>query len=170
VVPVYAVCSLVAARHGRPDEARGTAAIAKALLGRLDVLAPRAQLLGYLLLAEAAAALDHGAEARELAGRADRARARDGSATYLNQLLDLLQDQLSAGTSGRAGPHEALTPAELRVLNLLPTHLSMQDIADQLLVSRNTVKTHLMSIYRKFGVSSRGHAVLVAQRRGLLAE
>jgi ATP/maltotriose-dependent transcriptional regulator MalT len=44
----------------------------------------------------------------------------------------------------------------------------MQDIADQLLVSRNTVKTHLISTYRKLGVSSRGHAVLAAQQRGLL--
>jgi LuxR family transcriptional regulator, maltose regulon positive regulatory protein len=80
-----------------------------------------------------------------------------------------MHEQLATGTLGRAHAHESLTPAELRVLAFLPTHLSMQDIADQLLVSRNTVKTHLIAIYRKLGVSSRGHAVLAAQRRGLLS-
>lgn len=169
MIPVFAVGSLVAARQGRPDQARGAATVAKALLGRLDGLSPRAELLAYLLLAEAATALDHPADARELAERASRARARDASATYLNELLDLMHDQLATGTLGRAHPHESLTPAELRVLAFLPTHLSMQDIADQLLVSRNTVKTHLIAIYRKLGVSSRGHAVLAAQRRGLLS-
>jgi LuxR family maltose regulon positive regulatory protein len=168
MVPVFAVGSLVAARHGRPDQARGAATVTQALLGRLDGLSPRTELLAYLLLAEAATALDHPADARELAEHASRARARDGSANYLNELLDLLHEQLATGTLGRAPAHESLTPAELRVLAFLPTHHSMQDIADQLLVSRNTVKTHLIAIYRKLGVSSRGHAVLAAQRRGLL--
>jgi LuxR family maltose regulon positive regulatory protein len=167
-VPIFAIGSLVAARHGRPDEARRAATVTKTLLGRLDGLSPRTQLLGYLLLAEAATALDHPAEARQLAEEASHARARDGSATYLNELLDLLHEQLATGTLGPAHAHESLTPAELRVLAFLPTHHSMQDIAEQLLVSRNTVKSHLIAIYRKLGVSSRGHAVLAAQQRGLL--
>lgn len=169
MVPVFAVGCLVGARHGRPGEARRAATSAQALLGRLDGLSPRTRLLGYLLLAEAAAALDHGAEARDLVEKAERARGQDGTATYLNQLLGLLREQLSTGTLAGVRSHSPMTPAELRVLALLPTHLSMQDIADRLLISRNTVKSHLVAIYRKLGVDSRGHAVLTAQRRGLLA-
>jgi LuxR family maltose regulon positive regulatory protein len=168
MIPVFAIGSLVAARHGRANEARRAANQAKALLARLDGLAPRTLLFGQLLLAQASVALDHRAEARVLADDAQRARSREPSATHLNEQLDELLDQLSTGTQGRVRDHATLTAAELRVLPLLPTHLSMQGVADQLLISRNTAKTHLVAIYRKLGVSSRAHAVVEAQRRGLL--
>jgi LuxR family transcriptional regulator, maltose regulon positive regulatory protein len=53
---------------------------------------------------------------------------------------------------------DPLTPAELRVLKLLPTSTYVQ-MADVLCVSRNTVKTHLRSIYQKLGVESRWQAL-----------
>ncbi len=53
---------------------------------------------------------------------------------------------------------EPLTVAEQRVLAFLPTSTYLQ-IADTLYVSRNTVKTHLQSIYRKLGVASRSQAL-----------
>jgi LuxR family maltose regulon positive regulatory protein len=53
---------------------------------------------------------------------------------------------------------EPLTPAELRVLKLLPTSTYLQ-MAEVLYVSRNTVKTHLRSIYQKLGVESRPLAI-----------
>ena len=53
---------------------------------------------------------------------------------------------------------EPLTAAEQRVLALLPTSTYLQ-IADTLRVSRNTVKTHLQSIYRKLGAASRSAAL-----------
>jgi LuxR family transcriptional regulator, maltose regulon positive regulatory protein len=55
-----------------------------------------------------------------------------------------------------------LTPAELRLLPLLATHLSFREIADELRISRNTVKTQAISIYRKLGVSGRSQAIAVA--------
>jgi LuxR family maltose regulon positive regulatory protein len=61
-----------------------------------------------------------------------------------------------------------LTPAEIRVLRFLPTHLTFPAIADELFVSRNTVKTQAISIYRKLGVSSRKPAVEAARRHGFL--
>jgi LuxR family transcriptional regulator, maltose regulon positive regulatory protein len=64
----------------------------------------------------------------------------------------------------------ALTPAELRLLPLLPTHLSVPEIAARLLLSRHTVKTQSTSIYRKLDVSSRGEAVARARDIGLLDE
>jgi len=59
-------------------------------------------------------------------------------------------------------PRGALTPAELRLLPLLATHLSFREIAEELRVSRNTVKTQAISIYRKLGVSGRSEAIAAA--------
>jgi LuxR family maltose regulon positive regulatory protein len=53
---------------------------------------------------------------------------------------------------------EPLTVAENRVLELLPTSTYLQ-IAETLYISRNTVKTHLRSIYQKLGVASRSEAL-----------
>ena len=63
---------------------------------------------------------------------------------------------------------EQLTPAERRVLETLPTHLTEAQIAEQLFVSRNTVKTHLKSVYRKLGAATRAEAVDRARDAGLL--
>jgi len=52
----------------------------------------------------------------------------------------------------------------------LPTHLSFGEIGDELFVSRNTVKSHVMAIYRKFGVTSRGSAVAAARALGLVGD
>jgi len=53
---------------------------------------------------------------------------------------------------------EPLTAAEQRILQLLPTSTYLQ-IAATLYISRNTVKTHLHSIYHKLGVTSRAQAI-----------
>ena len=63
---------------------------------------------------------------------------------------------------------EPLTPAEHRVLELLPTHLTEAQMAEQLFVSRNTVKTHLKGVYRKLGATTRAEAVDRARDAGLL--
>jgi LuxR family transcriptional regulator, maltose regulon positive regulatory protein len=65
---------------------------------------------------------------------------------------------------------EPLTPAERRVLELLPTHLTDAQIAGQLFVSRNTVKSHVKNLYRKLEVSSRADAVERAREVGLLPQ
>jgi LuxR family transcriptional regulator, maltose regulon positive regulatory protein len=54
------------------------------------------------------------------------------------------------------------------VLGLLPSLLSLDEIATDLTVSVNTVKSHVRSIYVKLGVSSRRMAVYSARERGLL--
>ncbi|MBM7831231.1 LuxR family maltose regulon positive regulatory protein [Agromyces cerinus] len=61
-----------------------------------------------------------------------------------------------------------LTPAELRLLPYLQTHLSVREIGERLFVSRNTVSSELGSIYRKLGVSARSEAVERATQLGLL--
>jgi LuxR family maltose regulon positive regulatory protein len=61
-----------------------------------------------------------------------------------------------------------LTPAELRLLPQLPTHLSFPEIGDRLFLSRHTIKSQAISIYHKLDVSSRGDAVARAREFGLL--
>ena len=58
--------------------------------------------------------------------------------------------------------------AQKRLPELLPTHLTEAQMADELYVSKNTVKTHLKGVYRKLEVSSRAEAVQRARDTGLL--
>ena len=67
----------------------------------------------------------------------------------------------------RLGRDYELTTAELRLIHFLPTHLSLQEIADHLYLSRPTVKTHIASIYRKLGVDGRSQAVELINLLGL---
>jgi LuxR family maltose regulon positive regulatory protein len=61
-----------------------------------------------------------------------------------------------------------LTAAELRLLPLLPTQLTFPEVAEHRYVSPHTVKSQVLSIYRKLGVSSRGEAIARARALGLL--
>jgi LuxR family transcriptional regulator, maltose regulon positive regulatory protein len=63
---------------------------------------------------------------------------------------------------------EQLTERETAVLRYLPTKLSQRDIASELYVSLNTVKTHCAAIYRKLGVGDRKAAVQAARDLGIL--
>ena len=73
-------------------------------------------------------------------------------------------DTIRAGAMGAS----SLTTAELRLLPLLPTHLSFREIGERLYVSRHTVKTQAISIYRKLGASSRSDAIACMHELGLL--
>jgi ATP/maltotriose-dependent transcriptional regulator MalT len=64
---------------------------------------------------------------------------------------------------------EPLTNSEMRVLRYLPTHLSMAQIASELYVSLNTVRTHMRSVYTKLGTHRRAETVDRARALGLLA-
>jgi LuxR family maltose regulon positive regulatory protein len=66
------------------------------------------------------------------------------------------------------GSSSGLTGAELRLLPLLSTHLSFREIGERLFVSRNTIKTQAISVYRKLGVSSRSDAISRADELGLV--
>ena len=51
---------------------------------------------------------------------------------------------------------------------MLSTHLSMPEIAEELFLSPNTIKSQAISIYRKLGTSSRNQAVIRSRELGLL--
>jgi len=63
-----------------------------------------------------------------------------------------------------------LTAAESRVLALLPTHYTVEAIAERLGRNRSTVKTHIAHIYKKLGAGCRGEAVTRARETGLLPD
>ena len=62
----------------------------------------------------------------------------------------------------------AITTAEPRVLEYLPTNLTLVEIASRLYLSRFTVKSHARSIYRKLGAANRTEAVGLAHEAGLV--
>jgi LuxR family maltose regulon positive regulatory protein len=62
-----------------------------------------------------------------------------------------------------------LTPAEIRILPFLPTHLSIEEIGDHLHVARTTVKTHVSSIYKKLEAANRSEAVARMGQLGIQA-
>jgi LuxR family transcriptional regulator, maltose regulon positive regulatory protein len=82
---------------------------------------------------------------------------------------------LLAGISNAASPAgprpaaEPLTDSELRVLRYLPTSLTAPEIASELYVSLNTVKTHMRNLYAKLGTHRRAETVARARALGLLA-
>jgi LuxR family maltose regulon positive regulatory protein len=84
-----------------------------------------------------------------------------GEARALRVLLANEHDSSAPGAS-------ALTGAELRLLPMLATHLSFPEIAEGLFLSRNTIKSQAISIYRKLGASSRSQAVTRSRELGLL--
>jgi LuxR family transcriptional regulator, maltose regulon positive regulatory protein len=111
------------------------------------------------------------AHAERMAIDARRHLAVLGSAGTLGpELEDLLAALRDARHRVEAEDSSHLTKAEIRVLQLLPTHLSLSDIGDELVVSRNTVKSQVTAIYRKLDVSGRREAVRKAHELGLLSE
>jgi len=163
---VFATGALLAAVQGHAAESARLSAVTRRMLDRLGPLSPRTALLCNLALARASLALGDLKSVRSCIRLAALAREKEPGAVKLSRQLEELKSRLPERLS--ADDTEALTPAELRVLPYLPTHLSLQEIAEQLFISRNTAKTHSVAIYRKLGVSSRGAAVDTARRLGLL--
>ncbi|HXZ77661.1 MAG TPA: LuxR C-terminal-related transcriptional regulator, partial [Streptosporangiaceae bacterium] len=87
--------------------------------------------------------------------------AQAGPDPFMEQLIAAALEVRAARSAAARSPHvlaEPLTAAELRILKLLPTSTYLQ-MAATLYVSRNTVKTHLRSVYQKLGVTSRAEAI-----------
>ena len=99
-----------------------------------------------------------------------RARRRTAHAALIGEILGLLAGNRSAPPP--TGPRplvEPLSDSELRVLRYLPTNLTGPEIAGELYVSFNTVKTHVRNLYAKLGAHRRAEAVARARELGLVA-
>ncbi|WP_157508054.1 response regulator transcription factor [Ktedonobacter racemifer] len=83
---------------------------------------------------------------------------------------EVAQEQKNRTASSPSTPAllDPLTTQEQRVLRLLAAGQTYVEMAQTLIVSRNTIKTQVSSIYRKLGVSRRAEAIALAQRLSLL--
>lgn len=140
---------------------------ARRLSGLVTEIAPWFAVTGRLIQARTAMLLGDGATARVLANEAARKMTTDLEGTLVESMLVDTRATLRS-MAVESGSAAVLTSAELRVLQYLPSHLSFPQIGERLFLSQNTVKTHALSIYRKFGVSSRSDAVRKAQSLGLV--
>jgi len=90
---------------------------------------------------------------------------------YLNDLLDVMRREAGSAHPYRLQPASvkdmvSLTRRELDVLHLLADGKSNQEIADELVLSLNTVKKHVANILDKLGVANRTQAVMNAKEKG----
>jgi LuxR family transcriptional regulator, maltose regulon positive regulatory protein len=97
----------------------------------------------------------------------DLLRRRPGLGTLAGE-AEALRAQLASQRGSSVPGASALTAAELRLLPMLSTHLSFPEIAQEMVLSRHTIKTEVTAIYRKLGVSSRSQAVSQSRDLGLL--
>jgi LuxR family maltose regulon positive regulatory protein len=132
------------------------AAAEQALESSLDLAEPDGLLL-FFMLQPAATLLER------------HARHRTAHPSLIAEILDLLAGKRPAPPAGLQAPLEPLSGSEIRVLRYLPTNLSQPEIANELHVSRHTVRTHMSHLYAKLGTHSRTEAVERARALGLLA-
>jgi LuxR family transcriptional regulator, maltose regulon positive regulatory protein len=151
------------------DQARSNLTIAKGLTPLLTDALPWLAVQTRLELSRAHLALRDADAARALLSEAlDILRRRPGLGVLSEQVSEL-RTEVDALCAAAERNGSGLTRAELRLLPLLATHLSFREIGTRLHVSRNTVKTQAISVYRKLGVSSRSDAIDQAVRLGLVA-
>ncbi|NMH81030.1 hypothetical protein HF577_28550 [Pseudonocardia xinjiangensis] len=170
--------------QGRYRAAR--AAVEPLLEGGLQPVLPHTVVEAWLLAARAALADDDRAAVRHAVQRAlalaeplDALRpfalAGCGVRAVLVDQLGGMEDRddfavraLAAGRPTAPHPVVELSAREREVLARLPSLHNLDEIADDLNVSLNTIKSHVRAIYGKLGVSSRRTAVLTAHEQGLL--
>ena len=168
-VPALAASAMVHARRGDVDAAVADHRLARSHLARYPTFSPLMNLLPRIGLARASMSLGRAVEAATLLDETHGLLLSFPDAVGVDAQIGQVRDGLAArrGASVGFGP-SSLTTAELRVLQYLPTHLTVAEIADRLYLSRNTVKTHTITIYRKLGTSTRSGAVDIARSAGLV--
>jgi LuxR family maltose regulon positive regulatory protein len=164
---VYVVAGRVAVQRGDVEAARALVSQAARLRVGLTRAIPYLAVQVRLELARAYLELSDAAGARLILREVrDVLQARPDLGTLPTEAA-ALRDKLAAMGPGTVGA-SSLTAAELRLLPMLPTHLTFREMGERLHVSRHTIKTQAMSVYRKLGVSSRGEAIARVHEVGLL--
>ena len=164
----FAGAARLSVHRGDPSEARRQLTRAMRARPAATYLLPYHAVRLRLQLAKVSLALAEVRITRQLLREIDDIlRHRPALGTLVGEVEEFRCALAASTTTGVAG-RSPLTPAELRLLPYLQTHLTAERIAERLFVSNWTVKTQVKSIYRKLGVSSRNDAVQKATAIGLL--
>ena len=140
-----------AARHQLGDRRGAAASLERAL----ELAEPEGLILPFAL-----------APARPLLER--HPRHRTAHATLLNTILDVLAGATPRHNADTRPLRDDLSDAELRVVRYLPSNLKAPEIAAELMVSTNTVRTHLRHVYAKLDAHNRAEAVARARQLRLV--
>jgi LuxR family transcriptional regulator, maltose regulon positive regulatory protein len=165
---VFAGAARLSVHHGDLSAARRH--LVRAMRARLSAtyLVPYLAVGLRLQLAKVYLAIADPGTARQLLREIDDVLThRPSLGILIDEVGEFRRALASSTASGQVGPLP-LTPAELRLLPYLQTHLTADMIAERLFVSSHTVKTQVKAVYRKLGVSSRNDAVQRATAIGLL--
>jgi LuxR family transcriptional regulator, maltose regulon positive regulatory protein len=164
---VHAVAARVAIHRGDLRHGRDELVHAQLVRPLASHALPSTAVTALLEVARAYLAIADSAGAGSALSEAERIVRRVPDLGVVGEQVADLRSRARASRQALAGP-STLTPAELRVLPLLSTHLSFEEIGERLYVSRHTVKSQAVSIYGKLGASSRGGAISQAIELGLL--
>jgi LuxR family transcriptional regulator, maltose regulon positive regulatory protein len=167
-VPLYAVAARVAIQSGEVAVAKAHLAHTQRLRDRVSYAIPFLAARTRLELARAYLALTDAAGARAMLRELDSLFTLRPDLGVFRSQAEEIKDQLESITTTFVGG-SSLTAAELRLLPMLATQYSFREIAEHLFVSRHTVKTQAISIYRKLRVTSRTAAVEAAREAGILS-
>jgi LuxR family maltose regulon positive regulatory protein len=168
VTIMHAAAARMALHHADRPRARAELTRAQRLRPALTYAVPHFAVQARTELTKVHLALGDLAGARTLMREADDILLRrPGLGVFARQAEDL-RAELSHARGSPALGASALTAAELRLLPLLSTHLSFPEIAAEVFLSPNTIKSTVHSIYRKLGTSSRSQAVSRLRDLGLL--
>jgi LuxR family transcriptional regulator, maltose regulon positive regulatory protein len=111
--------------------------------------------------------VEHGSAVGPLLRR--QLRIGTAHAAFVSEALSRIDQRGDDGRLVPLLPASPLSERQQAILGYLPTMMSNQEIADELSISVNTVKTHLKVIYRKLDVPGRREAVLRARDLGLMS-
>jgi LuxR family maltose regulon positive regulatory protein len=165
-----AIRALLSARSGHRSEALVCLETCRASLSNLTEIAPGYNVLTRIALVKAALLVDDPGQASRLLREIDHHLRFEPDEGGVRDHVAALRTKVASAREISAERLWSLTTAELRVLQHLPTNLSLADIASQLFISRNTVKSHTAAIYRKLGTTTRSRAVELAREAGLLTD
>jgi LuxR family maltose regulon positive regulatory protein len=166
--PICAAHARIALHRGDHKAARQELVIAQRSRPMLTYALPYLAVQARIELARVHLTLADPAGAMTLLREIDEILRRRPGLGILGDQAGALRDQLARERGPLAPGVSALTAAELRLLPLLATHLSFPQIGEELFLSRNTIKSQAVSIYRKLGVDARSPAVARARELGLL--
>jgi LuxR family maltose regulon positive regulatory protein len=165
---ICAAQARVALHRGEAQAARQHLTSAQRVRPVLTYAIPHMALQARIELIRAHLTLGDLAGARTLMREIDELLGRRPGLGALASEAEALRARLATEPASGGPGASTLTAAELRLLPLLATDLSFPEIAAELFLSHNTVKSQGASIYRKLGASSRNQAVARSRELGLL--